>query len=218
MVGSGGGSRVWGQPHHSTHRQTGNTFEPEESEQVHKPLEECVNYFYLFFMVTLVYNISSMCKHYISTTSPPLTPCPCPSGNNYSLFCINMLLFGTIGGNVNWCTNYGNSMESAQKINKRSSMWPSYPISGYLSKEHKNTHRQKQRQPYAHDNITYNRRDTEVTRVPISGWMDKDVLCIHTDKWNTTQTYKRWNLFVCNKDGPWAYYAQWNKRTLGRVS
>lgn len=210
MVEVGGGSRVWAQPHHSAHRQTDNTFGAEESEQVHKPSEESVNCFYLFFTVTLVYNISFMCEHYISIILPPLTPCPCPSGNNYSLFCISMLWFGTTGGNVNWCTNYGNSMETAQKIN-RSSMWPSYPISGYLSKEHKNTHQQKQRQPYAHHNIIHNRRDMEVTWVPINGWMGKDVLCIHTHKRNTTQTYKRWNLFICNKVGPWAYYAWWNK-------
>lgn len=161
MVGAGRGSRVWSQAHHLTHRQTDNTFGPEDSEQVHKPSEERVNCFYFFFYgdtsLWYQFHVWTLYSHYFRS----LYPCACPSGNHYPPFSIYMLLFGTTSGNVNWCTNNGNSMETAQKINSNSSMWPSYPT--YLSKEHKNTHQQKQRQPYVHHNVIYNRRDMEAT-------------------------------------------------------
>ena len=55
----------------------------------------------------------------------------------------------------------------------------SYSTSGHLSKEHKNTNLKKHTQPYVHGSIIYNSQNTEIAQVPLSEWMDKDVVYIH---------------------------------------
>ena len=45
----------------------------------------------------------------------------------------------TIGGNVNWESHYGNSMEITQKIKSRTTIWSSNSNSGYIFEENINT-------------------------------------------------------------------------------
>ena len=48
----------------------------------------------------------------------------------------------TVSGTANWCSQYAKSMEIPQKkkkIKSRTTTWPSYSTSGYLSEKHANT-------------------------------------------------------------------------------
>ena len=46
---------------------------------------------------------------------------------------------GTIGGNVNWYSHYGEQYGGPQKVEHRSTVWFSSSTSGYLSEEREHT-------------------------------------------------------------------------------
>ena len=47
----------------------------------------------------------------------------------------------TVGGNVNWCSHYGDSMEILQKTKNRATTWSSNHIPGHISREKHNLKR-----------------------------------------------------------------------------
>ena len=54
-----------------------------------------------------------------------------------------------------------NSMEFSQKAKNRNIIGSSYPTSGYLSKEYKNTNPKRYLHPCVHHGIIYNSKDME---------------------------------------------------------
>ena len=99
-----------------------------------------------------------------------------------------------VGGNVNWCSCYGNNMKKPQTIKNRTTMCTRNSISGYLCKENKSTNLKRYMHPYVHWSIIYNSQDMETNEVSIDGWMDKDVVYIQ----NGISTIKK------NKISPFA--------------
>ena len=69
--------------------------------------------------------------------------------------------------------------------------------------------------------IIYNSKDMETTQIPINRGMDKeDVICVHIYIYTHTRIYNgilfihekgEYHAICKNMDGPWAYYAKWNK-------
>ena len=103
-----------------------------------------------------------------------------------------------------------NSMEITQKNLKRTTIWPSNPTFGYLSKENKNTNSKRYMHPYALCSIIYNsQEDVEATKVSIDRWMDKeDVVNIYNGMLLSNK--REWNLAICNKkNGSRGYYTKW---------
>ena len=68
------------------------------------------------------------------------------------------------GGILNWCNHYGKH-NCSSKIENRSTIKPSKPISGYLSKETPNINSKRYIQPYVYCSIVYNSKDMEATCV-----------------------------------------------------
>ena len=110
----------------------------------------------------------------------------------------------TVGGNVNWCSHYGKQYADTSKITNRTTIWSSYPTSGYLSKDTKTliwksictllfiaalfTIAKIWKQP----------KCPSINDVYI--YIYNEILFNHK---------KRWNPAICNMiDGPWGYYAK----------
>ena len=73
-------------------------------------------------------------------------------------------------------------MEMPQKIKNRTTIWPSYSTSGYLTEEHENTNSKRYLHPDVDSSIIYNWQDMEATYVSINRWMDKEAVgCIHKE-------------------------------------
>ena len=81
--------------------------------------------------------------------------------------------FCTIGGNEDWCSHCGNSMEISQKNKNQSAFWSSDPTSGNISKETQNTNLTEHKHPYVHCIVIYNCQDMEAAQVSISRWVGK---------------------------------------------
>ena len=63
---------------------------------------------------------------------------------------------------------------------------------------------------HVHNSIIYNSQDIEATQVSIDGWMDKEIVYIHTMEWYSVM--KKTNSTICNNmNKPWRHYAKWNK-------
>ena len=56
-----------------------------------------------------------------------------------------------------------NSMEIPQKIKNKTTIWPSYSTSEYLSEEYENTNSKKYMHPCVHCSIIYNSQYMETT-------------------------------------------------------
>ena len=63
----------------------------------------------------------------------------------------------TAGGNADWCSNYGNSMEVPQKIKNGSVLWPSNSTSGNISEETQNTNLKEYMHLYVHCSVSCNK-------------------------------------------------------------
>ena len=57
----------------------------------------------------------------------------------------------------------GNSREVSQNTKNRTTTWPNYFTSGYLSKEYENITLKRHIHPYVHHTITLNSQDMEIT-------------------------------------------------------
>ena len=71
-------------------------------------------------------------------------------------------------------------MEIPQKIKNKSIIRSNYSISGYLSKEHKNTNSKRYMHPYAHCSISYNSQDMEKPKCPSMDEWVKNMWYIYT--------------------------------------
>ena len=67
----------------------------------------------------------------------------------------------TVGGNENWCSHYGNSMEVPQKTKDRVAIGSSNPILGQISRQNCNLKRYML--SYVYNSTIYNRQDIETT-------------------------------------------------------
>lgn len=82
-----------------------------------------------------------------------------------------------------------NSLEVPQKIKNRAAIPSSSSISGYVTKENRNTILKSYMHPYVHCRAIYNNHDMGATYVPIDiddEWIKK-MWYTHIYKWNITQ-------------------------------
>ena len=69
----------------------------------------------------------------------------------------------TVGGNVNWYSDFGKTLETLPKIKSRTTSWSSYLTSGHLSKEYEKLNPESYIHPHLHRCIIYNSQDMETT-------------------------------------------------------
>ena len=85
-----------------------------------------------------------------------------------------------------------NSVEIAQKIKNKLTIWPSCSTPGYLSTEHENTN------------------SNTCTLMSIAALFL--IVCVYTYNGILLSHKKEWNPAICdNTDGPWSYYVKWSK-------
>ena len=117
----------------------------------------------------------------------------------------------TVGGNADWCSHYGSSMEILQKIKNGSAFWPNDPTSGNIFKGTQNTCSKEHKHPYVHCSIIYNHQDMEAAQVSISRWVDKTTMG-HLHNGILLGHKKEENFTLCdNMDGPVENSAKWNR-------
>ena len=106
-----------------------------------------------------------------------------------------------------------NSMEAHQKNKNRTTIWPSNPTPGDLSRENHNSKRYMHLS--VHCSMTYNGQDMETTQMSINRGMDKDV--VHIYNWILHSHEKEWNNAICSRmDGPRDIHTKWNKKEKNR--
>ena len=66
-----------------------------------------------------------------------------------------------VGGSVNWYGHYGEQYGVSLKTKNRSTIWPSNPTSGHISRENRNS--KGHMYPSIHYSTVYNSRDMEAT-------------------------------------------------------
>ena len=72
------------------------------------------------------------------------------------------------------------SMETPQKMQNGTTLWPSDSTSGNISEETWNTNSKEYMHPYVLCSVTHNSQDLEAAQVPISRWVDnKAVVHLH---------------------------------------
>ena len=69
----------------------------------------------------------------------------------------------TVGGNVNCCSQCGNSMEFPQKDKDKTAIWSSNYTTWYISKENKNSNSKRYVYPNVQRSIIYDKQDMEKT-------------------------------------------------------
>ena len=67
----------------------------------------------------------------------------------------------TVGGNVNWYTHYGKSMEVPQKTKNRTNIWSSNPTPGHIYRQNYNS--KSYMHPNVHCSTIHNSQDMETT-------------------------------------------------------
>lgn len=102
-----------------------------------------------------------------------------------------------VGGNVNWCSHcVTHSTGMPPEIKSRAAIRPSSPTSEYLKKT-------KILKRYTHPVFT-----SLFTIAKIWKWTDKSC-CIYIMDYSSA--IKSMKFAICDMDGPWGYYAKWNK-------
>ena len=71
----------------------------------------------------------------------------------------------TVGGNVNWCSHYGEQYGGSLKTKNRTTIRPSNPTLGYISPENENTNSKRSMHPNVHSSSIHNSQDMEATQV-----------------------------------------------------
>ena len=118
----------------------------------------------------------------------------------------------TVGGNADWCSHYGNSMELPQKIKNGTVLWLSDSSSGNISEEARYANSKEYLHPYVHGSIIYSSQDLEAVQVPTNRWVDKKLHYIYTIEYYLVRRRKEGNLTCYNSmDGP-GEHAKWNVR------
>ena len=128
-------------------------------------------------------------------------------------------LLCTVGGNINWCSHYGQKYGgSSEKIKNRTIIWSSNSTPGYLSKESENA---KSKIYMHHIFITPLFIITKIWKQPKSPSIDewtKKMWYICTMKYYST-IKKEWNLTICDKMvGAGEYYAKWNNSDRKKIN
>ena len=119
--------------------------------------------------------------------------------------------FCTVGGNADYFSHCGSTMEIPQKIKNGSAFWPSNPTSGNISKETQNTNLTEHKHPYVHCIVIYNCQDMEAAQVSISRWVGK-ITMGHLHNGIVLSYNKEESFTLCDSmDRPGEYYAKWSK-------
>ena len=71
----------------------------------------------------------------------------------------------TVGGNADWCSHCGNSMEFTQKMKNGTVFDPAIPLLGMCTKIPETLIRKNLYTPYIHCSIIYNIQDLETAHV-----------------------------------------------------
>ena len=115
----------------------------------------------------------------------------------------------TVGGNVNWCSHYENTMKFPQKIKNRTTKWSHDSTSGFSSEENQNTNSKRYMNSCVQCSIIYNTQDMETAVLLTDEWIKK-IWYIYNGI--LFRDEKKWNLAICdNVDGPRRHYMKWNK-------
>lgn len=72
---------------------------------------------------------------------------------------------------VNGCGHDENSVAGPRNIKDRSTVQPSNPPSGYLSKGNENKNSERYVHPHVHRSVIYNNQDMEATYVSVDEWI-----------------------------------------------
>ena len=78
------------------------------------------------------------------------------------------ILFYSIRGTANWCSDYRNCMNVSQKTTTRTFIRPNNSTPGYIPEGKKNTTLKRYLHPNAHSSIVYNSQDMGATSVSIN--------------------------------------------------
>ena len=122
-------------------------------------------------------------------------------------------LFGTVGGNVNWCSHYGKQWRDSSKIVKhRSAIWCSNSTSGTISKGNENTNSKD----ICTTMFTAAIFKSQGMETSTDIWKDQEsMIYIYTHNGALCSHYNWGDPAICySMVGPWGHYAKWNK--LGR--
>lgn len=112
-------------------------------------------------------------------------------------------------------------MSFLQKVKSRTTIWSSYPTSGYISKENVIIISKKYLYLWVHYSNFCINQDTETTKVSIYRWVDKQNMISHTTHTPCTCTHKHTytgllfshekegDLSICsNMDEPWDHHVK----------
>ena len=104
-----------------------------------------------------------------------------------------------------------NSMEVPQKVENRTTLWPSNCTTGYLPQRYKCSDLKGYVHPNVYSSNVHNSQTMERAKMSTNRWMDKeDVVYIYNGILCSHQ--KPRNLAICNNvDGTRGYYAKQNK-------
>uniref|UniRef100_A0A452SRK1 Cdc42 guanine nucleotide exchange factor 9 n=1 Tax=Ursus americanus TaxID=9643 RepID=A0A452SRK1_URSAM len=111
----------------------------------------------------------------------------------------------TVGGNANWCSPCGSSMEVSQQVKIELPCDQIITLPGILPQNSKNINSKGNMHPYIYSSIIYDIQNVEAVQVSINRQMDKEYVVyntyIHTH-WNITHKNKEILPF---QDGFWIY-------------
>ena len=121
------------------------------------------------------------------------------------------------GGIVNWCSYYGNSMESPQKIENRTIVWSSNSTSGDISKRNENTNLKRYLHPRFIAALSTAAKTWKQPECPLMNeWIKMLWEYTHTHM-NKSAIKIEGNPTICNNmDGSWGHYTKWNKSEKGK--
>ena len=79
----------------------------------------------------------------------------------------------TAGGHANWRSRCGNSVETPQKPENRTTVGSSNSAPRYASGENENSNSRRGMHPDAHSSIIHNSQDMEAATPPTDEWIKK---------------------------------------------
>ena len=95
-----------------------------------------------------------------------------------------------IDGNIIWYSHYGKHQANSLKnnhISNKTTVWSSYPTSGYLSNKYENTNSKRHTHAFVHLSIIYNGQDMETKCPSMNKWIKNVmVIYIHSHKKDET--------------------------------
>ena len=96
----------------------------------------------------------------------------------------------TVGGNVNWCSHYGEQCGNSlkKKTKNRAAMWSSNPTSGHGSRKDKTSNLKRYMHPNVHSSVIHNSQDLSVQ-------VSKQPKCPSTDEWIKKMWYTHMHIY-----------------------